>query len=104
MTTATDQILKRMLVLNVRNILASVLDDFVDSDNNETNRTDITETISEILKPLVNDYVVCCDKTNNTPIRVENRRIYADVAFQQNENEPWVYIHGHTPGKFNVQK
>lgn len=62
--------------------------------NDEITREHISATIDQSIKPLVYDYTVICNETNNTPYTVDQGILNVDICLQINNDSPWTYAHG----------
>ena len=96
-TESLDRINVARLVNYVRTIFASAGNAFLFEPNDKITRDQFAGVLNRALNDLVAkrgiyDYLVVCDTTNNTPDRIANNQLYADVAIEPMKDVEFIYI------------
>ena len=96
-TESMDRINVARLVNYVRTIFASAGNAFLFEPNDKITRDQFAAVLNRALNDLVAkrgiyDYLVVCDTTNNTPDRIANNQLYADVAIEPMKDVEFIYI------------
>jgi phage tail sheath protein FI len=65
--------------------------------NDVITRNQIKNIISSAINDLVSkrgiyDYVVICDDSNNTPVRIARNELYVDIAIEPMKSVEFIYI------------
>ncbi|CAB4133011.1 Phage tail sheath C-terminal domain containing protein [uncultured Caudovirales phage] len=95
--SALDRINVARLVNYIRTILASVGNGFLFEPNDTITRNQIKNIISSAINDLVAkrgiyDYLVVCDESNNTPVRIARNELYVDIAIEPMKTVEFIYI------------
>lgn len=64
--------------------------------NDEITREKIAGMIEQSIKPIVYDYTVICNETNNTSYTVDQGILNVDICLKINNDGPWTYAHVET--------
>ncbi len=85
--SSLDRINVARLVVYMRTNLDTLAKPFVFEPNDKLTRDEIKQIVEQLCNDLVakralNDYVVVCDETNNTPVRIDRNELYVDVAIE----------------------
>ena len=96
-TESMDRINVSRLVNYIRTIFSSASNAFLFEPNDKITRDQFAATLNRALNDLVAkrgiyDYLVVCDTTNNTPDRIANNQLYADVAIEPMKDVEFIYI------------
>ena len=96
-TESLDRINVARLVNYLRTIFASAGNAFLFEPNDKITRDQFGAILSRALNDLVSkrgiyDYLVVCDTTNNTPDRIANNQLYADIAIEPMKDVEFIYI------------
>jgi len=96
-TESMDRVNVARLVNYVRTIFASAGNAFLFEPNDKITRDQFAGVLNRALNDLVAkrgiyDYLVVCDTTNNTPDRIANNQLYADVAIEPMKDVEFIYI------------
>ena len=104
-TESLDRVNVARLVNYIRTIFASAGNAFLFEPNDKITRDQFAATLNRALNDLIAkrgiyDYLVVCDTTNNTPDRIANNQLYADVAIEPTKDVEFIYIpiHLFNPG------
>ena len=92
-----DRVNVARLVNYIRTIFASSGNAFLFEPNDKITRDQFAAVLNRALNDLVAkrgiyDYLVVCDTTNNTPDRIANNQLYADVAIEPEKAVEFIYI------------
>lgn len=99
---------KSKLSSNVRRLIKMIQDAMEDAltnslfePNDSQTRENITNQIEETLKSSsgIQDYVIVCDETNNTPSSIDENKLYVDVAFMPTRSPDFIYVSGEGASK-----
>jgi Phage tail sheath C-terminal domain len=96
-TESLDRVNVARLVNYIRTIFASAGNAFLFEPNDKITRDQFAGVLNRALNDLVAkrgiyDYLVVCDTTNNTPDRIANNQLYADVAIEPTKDVEFIYI------------
>jgi hypothetical protein len=96
-TESMDRVNVARLVNYIRTIFANAGNAFLFEPNDKITRDQFAATLNRALNDLVAkrgiyDYLVVCDTTNNTPDRIANNQLYADVAIEPMKDVEFIYI------------
>ena len=96
-TESMNRINVARLVNYVRTIFANAGNAFLFEPNDKITRDQFAGILNRALNDLVAkrgiyDYLVVCDTTNNTPDRIANNQMYADVAIEPMKDVEFIYI------------
>ena len=96
-TESMDRVNVARLVNYIRTIFASAGNAFLFEPNDKITRDQFAAVLNRALNDLVAkrgiyDYLVVCDTTNNTPDRIANNQLYADVAIEPMKDVEFIYI------------
>jgi len=96
-TESLDRVNVARLVNYIRTIFASSGNAFLFEPNDKITRDQFAAQLNRALNDLVAkrgiyDYLVVCDTTNNTPDRIANNQLYADVAIEPEKAVEFIYI------------
>jgi hypothetical protein len=96
-TASLDRINVSRLVNYIRTIFSSAGNAFLFEPNDKITRDQFAAILNRSLNDLVSkrgiyDYLVVCDTTNNTPDRIANNQLYADVAIEPMKDVEFIYI------------
>jgi hypothetical protein len=95
--SAMDRINVARLVVYLRTILGRVAQPFIFEPNDTITRSQVKGAFDAVFNDLVAkraiyDYLVVCDTSNNTPIRIDNNELYIDIAIQPVKAIEFIYI------------
>jgi hypothetical protein len=95
--SAMDRINVARLVVYLRTVLARVASPFIFEPNDTITRSQVASAFNAVFNDLVAkraiyDYLVVCDTTNNTPIRIDNNELWIDIAIQPVKAIEFIYI------------
>jgi hypothetical protein len=96
-TESMDRVNVARLVNYIRTIFASAGNAFLFEPNDKITRDQFAGVLNRALNDLIAkrgiyDYLVVCDTTNNTPDRIANNQLYADVAIEPMKDVEFIYI------------
>jgi len=95
--SAMDRINVARLVVYLRTVLAKVAAPYIFEPNDTITRSQVQSAFNAVFNDLVAkraiyDYLVVCDTTNNTPIRIDNNELWVDIAIQPVKAIEFIYI------------
>ena len=95
--SAMDRINVARLVVYLRTVLAKVAAPYIFEPNDTITRSQVASAFDSVFNDLVAkraiyDYLVVCDTTNNTPIRIDNNELWVDIAIQPVKAIEFIYI------------
>jgi hypothetical protein len=95
--SAMDRINVARLIVYLRTVLAKVASPYIFEPNDTITRSQVQSAFNAVFNDLVAkraiyDYLVVCDTTNNTPIRIDNNELYIDIAIQPVKAIEFIYI------------
>jgi len=95
--SAMDRINVARLVVYLRTILGRIAQPYIFEPNDTITRSQVASAFNAVFNDLVAkraiyDYLVVCDTTNNTPIRIDNNELYIDIAIQPVKAIEFIYI------------
>ena len=95
--SAMDRINVARLVVYLRTVLARVASPFIFEPNDTITRSQVKSAFDAVFNDLVAkraiyDYLVVCDTTNNTPVRIDNNELWIDIAIQPVKAIEFIYI------------
>jgi hypothetical protein len=96
-TTALDRINVSRLVCYLRRQLDVLARPFLFEPNDDQTRREIKAAAESLMLELVgqralNDFIVVCDETNNTPARIDRSELYMDIAIEPIKAVEFIYI------------
>jgi hypothetical protein len=96
-TTALDRINVARLVCYLRRQLDILARPFLFEPNDDQTRREIKAAAESLMLELVgqralNDFIVVCDETNNTPARIDRSELYMDIAVEPIKAVEFIYI------------
>lgn len=94
---ALDRVNVARLIVYLRYQLELLAEEFLFEQNDEITRNVAQNTFSRFMSGMlglraINDYVVVCDETNNTPERVARNEMWIDIAIQPTKSVEFIYI------------
>jgi hypothetical protein len=97
LASSLDRINVARLVAFIRGRLDSIAKQFLFEPNDQITRNEITNAITSLMIDLVAkrgiyDYLVVCDLTNNTPVRIDRNELYVDIAIEPVKAVEFIYI------------
>ena len=95
--SAMDRINVARLVVYLRTVLSKVAEPFIFEPNDTITRSQVKSVFDSVFNDLVAkravyDYLVVCDTSNNTPIRIDNNELWVDIAIQPVKAIEFIYI------------
>lgn len=92
-----DRVNVSRLVNYIRTLFSSAGNAFLFEPNDKITRDQFKAQLNRALNDLVAkrgiyDYLVVCDTTNNTPDRIANNQLYADIAIEPMKDVEFIYI------------
>ena len=95
--SAMDRINVSRLVVYLRTVLAKVAAPYIFEPNDTITRNQVQSAFNAVFHDLVAkraiyDFLVVCDTTNNTPIRIDNNELWVDIAIQPVKAIEFIYI------------
>ena len=95
--SALDRINVARLVNYIRKQLDVLAKPFLFEPNDEITRNEIKNVIESLMNDLVAkrglyDYAVVCDKSNNTPFRIDRNELWVDIAIEPVKAVEFIYI------------
>jgi hypothetical protein len=95
--SSLDRINVARLVVYMRTNLDTLAKPFVFEPNDKLTRDEIKQIVEQLCNDLVakralNDYVVVCDETNNTPVRIDRNELYVDVAIEPVKAAEFIFV------------
>jgi len=95
--SALDRINVSRLVSYIRKNLEAIAKPFLFEPNDTITRNEIKNLIDSFLNDLIAkrglyDYAVVCDKSNNTPMRIDRNELWVDVAIEPVKAIEFIYI------------
>lgn len=95
--SALDRINVARLVAFIRGRLTEIAKTFVFEPNDQQTRNEITNAITGLMQDLIAkrgiyDYLVVCDTSNNTPVRIDRNELYVDIAIEPVKAVEFIYI------------
>tara|TARA_B110000503_G_scaffold35378_1_gene57837 strand:+ start:705 stop:3929 length:3225 start_codon:yes stop_codon:yes gene_type:complete len=95
--SALDRINVARLVIYLRSQLNRLAKPYIFEPNDKVTRDDIKSAAESLMLELVglralNDYLVVCDESNNTPARIDRNELYLDIAIEPIKAVEFIYI------------
>jgi len=95
--SALDRINVARLVAYLRRVLALAVKPYLFEPNDTQTRNEVKAAVESILTTLVgqralNDFVVVCDSSNNTPTRIDQSQLWVDIAIEPIKAVEFIYI------------
>lgn len=95
--SSLDRINVARLVVYMRTNLNTLAKPFVFEPNDKLTRDEIKQLVEQLCNDLVAkralfDFVVVCDETNNTPVRIDRNELYVDVAIEPVKAAEFIYV------------
>lgn len=96
-SSAIDRVNVSRLVSYMRRQLDLIAKPFIFEPNDELTRNEIKGVIDSFCNELmakrgINDYLVVCDESNNTPARIDRNELHVDVAIEPIKALEFIYI------------
>jgi hypothetical protein len=96
-TSAFDRINVSRLVAYIRDRVAKLSRSFIFEPNDKITRDQLKQLVEQMLNDLVAkralyDFLVVCDTTNNTPVRIDRNELYLDIAIEPVKAVEFIYI------------
>lgn len=96
-TSALDRINVARLVIFLRRQLNVLARPYIFEPNDRVTRQEIKQAVESLLLELVSlraidDFVVVCDESNNTPARIDRSELYVDIAIVPIKAVEFIYI------------
>ena len=96
-TSALDRINVTRLVCYLRRQLSVLAKPYLFEPNDTHTRNEIRGAVESLLLELVgqralNDFIVVCDTSNNTPARIDRSELYVDIAIEPIKAVEFIYI------------
>jgi len=96
-TSALDRINVSRLVCYLRRQLSVLAKPYLFEPNDTQTRNEIRGAVESLLLELVgqralNDFIVVCDTSNNTPARIDRSELYVDIAIEPVKAVEFIYI------------
>ena len=95
--SALDHINVARLIVYLRRQLAQVAKPFLFEPNDKITRDEFKGAVDSLLLELVGqralyDFVTVCDKSNNTPARIDRNELFCDVALAPTKSIDFIYL------------
>jgi len=95
--SALDRINVSRLTVYLRSQLDAIAKPFIFEPNDTLTRNEIRGAIESFLLELVGqralyDFLVVCDETNNTAVRIDRNELYVDIAIEPVKSVEFIYI------------
>jgi len=95
--SSLDRINVARLVIYLRYQLNKIAKPFIFEPNDTITRNEIKQQIENMLLELVGqralyDFLVVCDKSNNTPARIDRNELHVDIAIEPVKSVEFIYI------------
>ena len=95
--SALDRINVARLVIYLRGQLNKLAKPYIFEPNDKITRDEIKQAAESLMLELtglraLNDYLVVCDETNNTPARIDRNELYLDIAIEPVKAVEFIYI------------
>jgi len=95
--SALDRINVARLVIYLRSQLNKLAKPYIFEPNDKITRDEIKQAAESLMLELtglraLNDYLVVCDETNNTPARIDRNELYLDIAIEPIKAVEFIYI------------
>jgi len=95
--SALDRINVARLVVFLRGQLNQLAKPYIFEQNDKITRDEIKQATESLLLELVgqralNDFLVVCDESNNTPSRIDRNELYLDIAIEPVKAVEFIYI------------
>lgn len=95
--SAMDRVNISRLVIYLRRLFKLMAIPFIHEQNDRITRDELKGKADSALLELVSqraiyDFIVCCDKSNNTPERIDRYELYLDVAIEPAKGIEFIYI------------
>jgi Phage tail sheath C-terminal domain len=95
--SSLDRINVARLVIYLRYQLNVIAKPFIFEPNDTITRNEIKQQIEKLLLQLTGeralyDYIVVCDKSNNTPARIDANELHVDIAIEPVKSVEFIYI------------
>jgi phage tail sheath protein FI len=96
-SSALDRINVARLTVYLRTQLDKIAKPFIFEPNDTLTRNEIKSAIESFLLELVGqrglyDFLVVCDETNNTALRIDRNELYVDIAIEPVKSVEFIYI------------
>jgi phage tail sheath protein FI len=96
-SSALDRINVSRLTVYLRTQLDKIAKPFIFEPNDTLTRNELKSAIESFLLELVGqralyDFLVVCDETNNTAVRIDRNELYVDIAIEPVKSVEFIYI------------
>ena len=96
-SSALDRINVSRLIAYIRGRVDRLARPFIFEPNDKITRDQLKQIVEQMLNDLIAkralyDYLVVCDTTNNTPIRIDRNELYLDIAIEPVKAVEFIYI------------
>jgi hypothetical protein len=96
-SSAFDRINVSRLIAYIRGRVDRLARPFIFEPNDKITRDQLKQIVEQMLNDLtakraLYDYLVVCDTTNNTPIRIDRNELYLDIAIEPVKAVEFIYI------------
>jgi len=95
--SSLDRVNVARLVAYLRRQLALIVKPYLFEPNDDLTRGEVKNAITSFLLELVaqrglNDFLVVCDTSNNTPTRIDQNELWVDIAIEPVKSVEFIYI------------
>ena len=95
--SAMDRINVARLIAYVRRQLSLIVKPYLFEPNDDLTRSEVKNAITSFLLEIVsqrgiNDFLVVCDTSNNTPTRIDRSELWVDIAIEPVKAVEFIYI------------
>jgi phage tail sheath protein FI len=95
--SALDRINVARLIVYLRRRLSILAKPFIMEPNDKITRDELKDVVDGVMRELValraiTDYLIVCDKSNNTPARIDRNELYVDIAIVPTKAVEFIYI------------
>jgi hypothetical protein len=96
-SSAFDRINVARLIAYIRGRVDKLARPFIFEPNDKITRDQLKQIVEQMLNDLtakraLYDYLVVCDTTNNTPVRIDRNELYLDIAIEPVKAVEFIYI------------
>jgi len=96
-SSALDRINVSRLVIYMRERLDKIVRPFIFEPNDTLTRANVKDMIERFVGDIqakrgIYDFAVVCDKSNNTPTRIDKNELWIDIAIEPSKSAEFIYI------------
>jgi phage tail sheath protein FI len=96
-TSAFDRINVSRLVAYIRARVDQLARPYIFEPNDKITRDQLKQSVEQLLNDLtakraLYDFLVVCDTSNNTPVRIDRNELYLDIAIEPVKAVEFIYI------------